>query len=280
MLTAIPIPDTMSLINRNTSESVVALSNGDGIRVPGSALLVDIARAFALSPYPLLAVASEHDSAFHGPDGTLADCLARETTCERINGGVMCALTHSTTCAARESGSEHHSILGEGPCWRASCSATAAALVALEADLEIRTPDASQWVAVEEFLASPNRASSTVPRANAAVLAARIPAAAAAGFQRLSFPTGGQPLTSRICVAATRRTDGEARIVIGGVSPSPYRVYTSVEEEAIAGGLDEDTITGLAERALLDSDADPRSATQVEVVAGLLREIIREVAGS
>ena len=56
-----------------------------------------------------------------------------------------------------------------------------------------------------------------------------------------------------VSLAATRRTDGEVRLVLGGVSPRPYRVYTSVEEEAMSGGLDGETIISLAERALLDA---------------------------
>ena len=75
-----------------------------------------------------------------------------------------------------------------------------------------------------------------------------------------------------------RRADGEVRLVLGGVSPRPYRVYTSVEEEAMSGGLDEDAIAGLAERALLDAEPLSMNGEKMEVAAALLRDAITVIA--
>jgi CO/xanthine dehydrogenase FAD-binding subunit len=66
--------------------------------------------------------------------------------------------------------------------------------------------------------------------------------------------------------------------VLGGVSPRPYRIYTSVEEEAASGGLDEETIAGLAERALLDAAPLSRNEYKVALAASLLRDAIRDLA--
>ncbi len=49
--------------------------------------------------------------------------------------------------------------------------------------------------------------------------------------------------------------DGDVRIVLGGVAPRPWRVNTSVEEDVSSGGLDDEAIATLADRALLRREA-------------------------
>jgi xanthine dehydrogenase YagS FAD-binding subunit len=111
------------------------------------------------------------------------------------------------------------------------------------------------------------------------VIGIRLPAEAAGGVQRyvkLTQPEeGGVTLVS---LAAVRRADGDVRLVLGGVSPRPYRIYTSVEEEVTSGGLDEEAIAGLAERALLDAEPLAENGYKVELAATLLRDAIRELA--
>jgi xanthine dehydrogenase YagS FAD-binding subunit len=237
--------------------------------VSASALLVHVAQALESSSYPLLAAACEHDNPTGRTDSTLADCLAPATACTRIGDGVACAVNGTGICAARDPESPLHAILDGGPCWRANHSAIAVALVALEAELEIDGPDGKRMLSAEEFFATQS--------GDWRVLSARLPAAAAGGFQRLSSAGASDAGAPAICLAAVRRTDGDVRLVLGGVSPRPYRVYTSVEEEAMAGGLDDDTIAGLAERALLDAESDPISADKVDAAAALLRRAIEEI---
>jgi xanthine dehydrogenase YagS FAD-binding subunit len=81
-----------------------------------------------------------------------------------------------------------------------------------------------------------------------------------------------------VSLAAARRTDGEVRLVLGGVAPRPYRVYTSVEEEVMTGGLDEEAIAGLAERAMLDAVPLSRNGYKLDLAQALLRDAIRALA--
>jgi xanthine dehydrogenase YagS FAD-binding subunit len=71
--------------------------------------------------------------------------------------------------------------------------------------------------------------------------------------------------------------DGGVRIVLGGVAPRPWRVNTSVEEDVASGGLDDDAIATLADRALLDAKPLSKNAYKVELAAALLRRVISEV---
>ena len=270
----------MAPVEHSTSKPLVSSTDASGVRISATARLVDVAAdSWVRSSYPLLASACERDLAIGAADATLAESLAPATACRRVADGVMCALNGSATCAARDPGSDLHSIIDGGPCWRAFRSATAVALVALEAELEISTLDGSQWRSAEQFFASADGALSAEPRTNEMVLAARLSPVAAGGYQRLA-PLEVETAESGVCLAAVRRADGDVRLVLGGVCPRPYRVYNSVEEEAMAGGLDEEAIAGLADRALLDAEADSRSTARVDAAAELLRVAIREIASS
>ena len=81
-----------------------------------------------------------------------------------------------------------------------------------------------------------------------------------------------------VSIAAAKRADGAVRIVLGGVAPRPWRVSESVEEDVASGGLDEDSITALADRALYDAEPLSKNAYKVTLAGSLLREAIRELS--
>jgi xanthine dehydrogenase YagS FAD-binding subunit len=70
----------------------------------------------------------------------------------------------------------------------------------------------------------------------------------------------------------------EIRMVLGGVAPRPWRVSWSVEEDVASGGLDEDTIGTLADRALYDAEPLSENGYKVDLAATLLRQLMRELA--
>jgi xanthine dehydrogenase YagS FAD-binding subunit len=119
----------------------------------------------------------------------------------------------------------------------------------------------------------------TVLRDGELIVAIRLSPVAAGGLQRYTKLMQREAWDfALVSLAATRRVDGDVRLVLGGVSPRPYRIYTSVEEEAMSGGLDEETIAGLVERALLDAEPLSKNRYKVELAASLLRDAIRQIA--
>jgi CO/xanthine dehydrogenase FAD-binding subunit len=54
-------------------------------------------------------------------------------------------------------------------------------------------------------------------------------------------------------------------------------VNSSVEEDVASGGLDDDAIATLAERALLDAKPLSKNAYKVEMAGSLLRQVMAEV---
>jgi xanthine dehydrogenase YagS FAD-binding subunit len=80
-------------------------------------------------------------------------------------------------------------------------------------------------------------------------------------------------------VAAHRRTDGDVRIVLGGVAPRPWRIPRSVEEDVASdgAGLDEESIASLADRAMYDAEPLSRNGYKIRLATTLIRDAIREL---
>ena len=160
-------------------------------------------------------------------------------------------------------------------------SEPAVALVALDAEIEISSADGARTVRAADFFLLPTARldGETVLGAGELVTGVLIPAVARGGLQHYArHACNGSDIFDFVSLAAVRRVDGEVLIVLGGVSPRPYRVYTSVEEEAMSGGLDEDAIASLAERALLDAEPLSMNGEKIERAASLLRDAIRLIA--
>jgi Aerobic-type carbon monoxide dehydrogenase, middle subunit CoxM/CutM homologs len=232
-----------------------ASDNGE-VRLNGNARLSEIAsHPLIRSAYVLLAEACAIEVAARA-DVSLAHSLGPVTPCRTTANGVTCALNGTETCAAKDPSTSIHAILDGGPCWRSYVSTIGVALHALDGRLEYGEGARSTEV-----------------------VEVQLPCESANGFQHLlRAPNDAVGGFDTLSVAAVRRTDGDVRLVIGGVAPHPYRVYNSVEEEAMAGGLDDETIAGLAERALLDAEPDAASIGKVDAAAALLRAAIEEIA--
>ena len=275
------LPRTVRPIDSQPNTSPIQRSEQGGLLLSGEARLSDVAASpLVRDAFPLLASACEREHTNAGDGRTLASSLAPDTRCRRTGDAVACAVNGSALCAARDPTSPLHAILDGGPCWRAFRSLTGVALAALDAAVALSDSDTG-WLSTDEFFEKPDDSAPTETRPAGTVLRVKLPAAAGGGYQRLILdPREDAEGTVRMSIAAVQRADGDVRLVLGGVAPRPYRVYTSVEEEAMAGGLDEEAITGLADRALLDADTDPHSANRLDAAAALLRLAIEEIAAN
>ena len=107
-------------------------------------------------------------------------------------------------------------------------------------------------VAIEDFYLLPRDRldHETILKPGEVVTAVLLPGAAAGGVQRYHKLMQREAWDfALVSIAGCRRPNGDVRIVLGGVAPRPWRVNSSVEEDVSSGGLDEDTIATLAERA-------------------------------
>jgi xanthine dehydrogenase YagS FAD-binding subunit len=269
---------------RELAESLGVVETSDrGVRIGAAVRLGEIAvHPMIRTRYAALALACD---AVGTPAiramATLGGNLCQRPRCGYFRSGISCHKHGGTSCPARDGENQYLAILEGGPCWIVHPSDPAVALVALDATIEIASPRGRRDVAAADFFVLPRERMEreTVLDDDELVIGVRLPADAAEGVQRYAKLMQREAWDfALVSLAAVKRTDGEVRLVLGGIAPRPYRVYTSVEEEATAGGLDEETIASLAERALLDAEPLSKNGYKVELAASLLRDAIRELA--
>ena len=136
-------------------------------------------------------------------------------------------------------------------------------------------------MAIADFFVLPSHRmeSETILHPGEIVSAVILPAVAAGGRQsyRKLMQRGAWDF-ALASIAAVRRADGGVRMAMGGVAPRPWRVPESVEEDVASGGLDEDSIIALAERALYDAQPLAKNGYKVALAASLLRDAMRELS--
>jgi xanthine dehydrogenase YagS FAD-binding subunit len=269
---------------RGLTESLGVSGTPDGgVRIGGAVRLSDVAgHPLVLERYRVLAEAcGQVGTPALRAMATLGGNLCQRPRCWYFRRNIPCHKTGGDSCPAHEGENQYLAILEGGPCWIVHPSDPAVALVALDATVEIASARGRREIAAADFFVLPRERMDreTVLTDDELIIGVRLPGAAAGGMQRYAKLMQREAWDfALVSLAAVRRTDGDVRLVLGGVSPRPYRIYTSVEEEATSGGLDEETIAGLADRALLDAEPLSKNGYKLELAASLLRDAIRALA--
>jgi xanthine dehydrogenase YagS FAD-binding subunit len=214
--------------------------------------------------------------------GTIGGNLCQRPRCWYFRRNVHCYKNGGGSCPAVGGENQYLAILGGGPCFIVHPSDPAVALTALDARVEVTGPGGARWVDMEHFYVLPRERMDheTVLDRAEFVSAIALPAHAAGGVQRYEkLMQRGAWDFALVSLAAAKRANGEVRLVLGGVAPRPWRVTSSVEEDVSAGGLDEDAIEILAERALIDVAPLSKNGYKVEQAASLLRRAMAELGG-
>jgi xanthine dehydrogenase YagS FAD-binding subunit len=150
----------------------------------------------------------------------------------------------------------------------------AVALVALEGVIHVQSAAGARDIPAAEFFATSQQRldGETTLAAGEVVTAVTLPAYSSGGvqffekvMQRASWDF------ALVSLAGIRRRDGEVRLVLGGVANVPWRVTDSIEEDVSSGGLADDDIETLAQRALYDAEPLSGNAYKLDVASGLLR---------
>ena len=263
--------------------SGLAWSADGGLRIGASTRIHDLATdAGVRERFPVLAQAcAVVGSPALRHMGTIGGNLCQRPRCWYLRRGVSCFKRGGSSCPAKEGENEHHAILDGGPCHMVHPSDPAVALLALDAEIEIMRPHGPGRQPIAEFFLLPSQAieRETSLASGEFVSAVVIPDAAAGGKQFYKKLTQRAAWDFALAsIAGVRRIDGSVRLAMGGVSPRPWRVPESVEEDVASGGFDEDSINALAERALYDAKPLSKNAYKVDLAASLLRDAMRELA--
>jgi len=264
------------------SGRIHTLDDGN-VRLGASARIADVAaNPLVRDRYPALALACDvvgTPALRHM--GTLGGNLCQRPRCWYFRGGIPCHKNGGSTCPAHEGENQYLAILDGGPCWAVHPSDPAVALAALDALVEVSSAGGSRVLPIADLYVLPheNVERETVLAAGEFVSAVILPSASAGGAQRYHKLMQREAWDfALVSVAGCRRASGDVRIVLGGVAPRPWRVNSSVEEDVSSGGLDDDTIATLAERALYDARPLSKNAYKVDLAASLLRRVITELA--
>jgi xanthine dehydrogenase YagS FAD-binding subunit len=264
------------------SAGIHLTASGD-VRIGASTRVADVASdSIIRERFPALAQAAEvvgTPALRHM--GTIGGNLCQRPRCWYFRRGIPCLKSGGSSCPAQQGENQYLAILDGGPCYAVHPSDPAVALTALDAVIEIESATGSRSVPIADFYVLPTgRADQeTVLRAGEFVSAIVLRGEAAGGTQRYHKLMQREAWDfALVSVAGCKRPNGDVRIVLGGVAPRPWRVNSSVEEDVSSGGLDDDTIATLAERALYDAKPLSKNGYKVDLAASLLRQIIAEIA--
>ena len=279
----IAAPDSVVDLKRVAhGDRIETLSDG-GLRIGAAARVHDIAHESVVRErFGALAQACD---AVGSPAlrqmGTIGGNLCQRPRCWYLRRGVPCLKNGGTTCHAKDGENQYHAILEGGPCWIVHPSDPAVALLALDASVEVTRGAKTRVVSIADFFVLPSERldRETALEHGEVVSAVIVPGASAGGRQsyRKQMQRGAWDF-ALASIAAIRREDGAVRMAMGGVAPRPWRVPESIEEDVASGGLDEDSIAALAERALYDAKPLSKNGYKVPMAASLLREAMRELS--
>lgn len=262
--------------------ATITVQSDGGVRIGAGVRVITLAEAPELAAFPVLraACAAVGSPALRAM-GTLGGNLAQRQRCWYFRSGISCFKHGGTACAAVEGEHVYHAILASGTCHAVHPSDPAVALMALDAQVEVRSVRGTRMLSIDALYdgAANNPTSETVLADDEIVVAVHLDAAAREGAQHWEKLTqrGAFDLALVSC-AGVRRTDGAVRIVLGGVAAGPWRAPHSVEEDIAVGGLDAESIDALAARALYDATPLPGNAYKVPLAEAAIRRAAKTLA--
>ena len=162
---------------------------------------------------------------------TLAGNVCQRPWCWYYRNGFHCLKAGGTICYSVNGENQFHAIFGGGPSYIVHPSDTAPALVALDAKFRITGPAGERVVAASEFFALPkdNPIRENVLKEDEVLAAVILPRASSGMRSTYHKVMDREAWTHAIVSAAVvLRMDGDvcrdARIVLGGVAPIPWRL--------------------------------------------------------
>lgn len=261
----------------------VTVEPDGSLRIGGAARVHDVARHPKVRErWPALAEACESvGTPALRHMGTMGGNLCQRPRCWYFRRGVSCFKSGGDSCPAVEGENQYLAIVNGGPCHAAHPSDPAVALTALDATIEITGGGFVRSVPIAEFFVGPGgpMGRETVVEQGEFVSAIVVNAESGGGVQHYHKLMQREAWDfALVSIAAVRRESGAVRIAMGGVASAPWRVNPSVEEDVASGGLDDDSIASLAERALYDVAPLSKNGYKVELAGALLRQTMRELA--
>ena len=240
--------------------SAIRSATGGGLTIGAMAKLSEVVRhPDVRSQYGLLAEAA---GLVASPQirnqGTLGGNLAQDTRCWYYRDGWNCYRAGGNICYADTptAMNREHCILGASRCVAVNPSDTAPALVALDAEMDLRSSAGTRSVPAEQFFVGPDVdiMRMTVLESNDLLAAVRVPGtwAGARFYFEKSRDRQVWDFALASVASAARITNGvveDIRIAVNGVAPTPLRLRAA--EDAVRGRQLSDEVAAQAGEAAI-----------------------------
>ena len=213
--------------------------------------------------------------------GTLGGNLCQRPRCWYFRGKLFkdCLRKGGDNCYAAAGENQYHAVFGVESCCMVCPSDTAVALTALNAKVEIATPKGSRLIPIEQFYVRPgkNVLKETVLGPAEMVLAVEIPAPvpdSKGTFLKLKEREAFDFAIVSTAVSVTIKNDviSDARIVLGGVAPFPFRATAA--EAALKGKKVRDAIDHACNAAVSGAQPLSNNSYKVKATQGIMEKAL------
>jgi xanthine dehydrogenase YagS FAD-binding subunit len=200
---------------------------------------------------------------------------------------VVCLKKGGTECYAATGENKYHAIFGGGPSYIVHPSDLAPMLLALGASLSVMGADGKRTIALDKFFTLPsdgNLRRENVLKNEDIITDVVVPAskfAAHSTYLKFKERDSMDFAMSAVAAAVTldaSKTVSEARIVLGGVAPVPWRV-PKAEAALVGKTISTDLLTNVAKVALEGAEPLARNAYKVPLTQTLVRRALARVGG-
>ena len=213
--------------------------------------------------------------------GTMGGNLCQKPRCWYYrNEDIVCLKKGGTICYAATGENKYNAILGGGPSYIVHPSDMATALVALNASVTIAGPKGMRTVPIEKFFVLPkeNVRRENILKPDEILVSVSVPASPlAARSIYLKFrEKSSMDWAMSACAIALSVSNGkikDARIVLGGVAPIPWRV-PNAEKLLIGKAPDDTTLHAVADAALAGAVKLAQNGYKVPLTKTLVRRAI------
>jgi xanthine dehydrogenase YagS FAD-binding subunit len=196
-----------------------------------------------------------------------------------------CLKKGGTQCFAYSGENKYNAILGGGPSYFVHPSDLAPMLVALGATLTIAGPDGMKTIPVENFFTLPtvNVRQENILKPGEIVTEIQVPASAMAAHSTyLKFKERESLDFAMSAVAAAidfgpDKTVRQARLVLGGVAPIPWRVKEA-EASLVGKKLEGQNLKDVAELALKDATPLDENEYKIALTKTLVRRALAKLS--
>jgi xanthine dehydrogenase YagS FAD-binding subunit len=216
--------------------------------------------------------------------GTLAGNVCQRPWCWYYRNGFHCYKAGGNQCFSITGENQFHAIFGGGPSFIVHPSDTAPALVALGASFHITGPSSERTLSAADFFVLPkqNATRENALRDDEILESIHLPAPKPGTRSSYHKVMDREAWTHAVVSAAVvleieKDVCREARIVLGGVAPIPWRVQQA--ERMLAGQRVTDELAHkAAETALAGANPMAKNAYKVPLTKTIVQRTLREVA--